>query len=66
LQVKLNKLEYSLVTSDLNQKNPKFQDVTTRPSCNPLEPKYRLAKVEEIPPIIPKFIRDGIDYSVLF
>ena len=52
------------MTSDLKLKIPKFHHSTTRPPTNPLEPKYNLPKVEEIPAPIPKFIRDGINYDV--
>ena len=62
LNIGLNKPEYSLYTGDLQLKKKKF--TTNRPDCNPLEPKYNLAKTEPLEPIIPKFIRDGINYDV--
>lgn len=39
----------------------KFQ--TTRPPSNPLNPAYKLAVVEYMPPAPLKFIRDGITNS---
>jgi hypothetical protein len=62
--VKLNKPEYSLYTGDLKLKIPKFHHKVTRPATNPLEPKYNLPKVVEVPAPIPKFIRDNINYDV--
>ncbi len=64
LIVNLDKPDYQLYTGDLKLKVPKFHHNTTRESTNPLEPKYKLPKVEEVPPPIPKFIRDSINYDV--
>jgi hypothetical protein len=61
LHVKLNKQEYYLKNEDIEGSSPqcvKFK--TNRERFNPLEPKYNLCKVEEIPVPEPKFIRDSI------
>jgi hypothetical protein len=61
LHFQSNKPEFNLTNLDIvgstSQCN-KFQ--TTRQSSNPLEPKYRLPAVEEMPEEVPKFIRDNI------
>jgi hypothetical protein len=62
LMVEFNKPDYQLYTADIKMKVPKFHHNTTR-QINPLEPKYNLPKVEEVPPPINKFIRDGINYD---
>jgi hypothetical protein len=57
----LNKPEYNLSNNDIEMSKPhcmKFK--TTRPPSNPLNPAYKLAVVEYMPPAPLKFIRDGI------
>lgn len=61
LHFKLNRPEYNLQNSDIDGSVPqcvKFK--TLRGAFNPLEPKYKLPKYEEIQPEIPKFVRDNI------
>ncbi len=57
----MNRPEFNLKNSDIDGSKPqcvKFK--TTRQEFNPLEPKYKLPKYQEIEPEIPKFIRDNI------
>lgn len=62
LHIKLNKPEYNLSKEGIEGSSPKcWTFKTTRTNFNPLEPKYNLPKVEEIPQEIPKFIRDNIN-----
>jgi hypothetical protein len=62
LHFQSNKAEYNLTNLDIvgsTSQCVKFK--TTRESSNPLEPKYKLPAVEELPEEIPKFIRDNIN-----
>jgi hypothetical protein len=62
LHFPVNKQEFNLTNLDIvgsTSQCVKFK--TTRDSSNPLEPKYKLPYVEELPEEVPKFIRDSID-----
>jgi hypothetical protein len=61
LHYPLNKPEYNLSNSDIKGSSPKCVTFVTKRNFNPLEPKYNLPHVEEIPPPVPKFIRDNIN-----
>ena len=61
LHYPLNKPEYNLSNKDIEKSSPQLNHLKTNRCCNPLEPKYTLAKVENFPPSEPKFIRDSID-----
>ena len=61
LHYPLNKPEYNLSNKDIEKSSPQLNNLKTNRCCNPLEPKYNLAKVENYPPSEPKFIRDSID-----
>ena len=57
--LELNKPEYNLTNSDIEKSKPQCQRFfTSRQPSNPLNPEYKLSKVEyrEVTP--PKFIRD--------
>ena len=65
LHYKSNKPEFNLSNNDILKSSPhcaKF--MTARQPSNPLEPIYNLPKVESIPLIIPKYIRDNIQVHV--
>ena len=61
LHYKLDKPEYNLSNADIEKSSPNMGNLKTTRCTNPLEPKYNLAKVEELPNEIPRFIRDSID-----
>ena len=61
LHYPLNKPEYNLSNKDIEKSSPGLNNLKTNRCCNPLEPKYNLAKVEDYPLPEPKFIRDSID-----
>ena len=61
LHYPLNKPEYNLSNKDIEKSSPQLNNLKTNRCCNPLEPKYNLAKVENYPLSEPKFIRDSID-----
>lgn len=61
LHLKLNKPEYNLSNADIEKTTSNMGHLNTARCTNPLEPKYTLPKVEELPPDEPKFIRDNID-----
>lgn len=57
----LNKVEYNLTNEDIVGSKPnciKFK--STRDPSNPLNPQYKLASFQYVPPPPPKFIRDSI------
>ena len=59
--LELNKPEYNLTNDDIAKTKPNFTKFsTTRAPSNPLNPVYKLPKVEYRPPTPPKFIRDQI------
>jgi hypothetical protein len=60
--IELNKPEYNLTNADIEKSKPQCQRFfTSRQPSNPLNPEYKLSKVEyrEVTP--PKFIRDQIN-----
>jgi hypothetical protein len=62
LHFPLDKPRYNLTNDDIEGSKPdivKFK--STRPPCNPLNPKYKLQVVEFVPPEVPKFIRDHME-----
>lgn len=60
----MNKPEYNLTNDDIPNSKPQCQRFfTTRQPSNPLNPEYKLSKVEYRQPTPPKFIRDQIDNS---
>lgn len=61
LHYKLDKPEYNLSNADIEKSSPNMGNLKTKRCTNPLEPKYNLAKVEDYPDEIPKFIRDSIE-----
>ena len=61
LHVGLNKPEYNLKNNDIEKSSPGCVEIRTNRHTNPLEPKYNLAKTEDFPPEIPRFIRDSIE-----
>lgn len=61
LHVGLNKPEYNLTNSDILGSWPKWNRFDTkREPSNPLNPVYKLAHVEYVPPEPLKFIRDNL------
>jgi hypothetical protein len=62
----LNKPEYNLSNNDIKGSQPQQNKfTTTREASNPLEPKYRLSKVEFVAPDPPRFVRDSINIDDL-
>lgn len=72
LHIGLNKPEYNLSNKDIEFSSASTvrihetrcsKHIKPKEFINPLEPKYKLPKVETIDPPIPKFIRDSIQIS---
>ncbi len=61
LHYPLNKIETNLTNNDILGSSPQCVKFKTKRNFNPLEPKYNLPKFEEIPPPVPKFIRDNLN-----
>lgn len=61
LHFKLNKPSYNLSNADIEKSSSNMGHLNTARCTNPLEPKYNLPRVEELPFDEPKFIRDNID-----
>ena len=59
LHVELNKPRFNLTNRDIQGSWPSWNKfVTGREPCNPLEPKYKLASFEYVPPEPIPFKRD--------
>lgn len=59
LHVQLNKPEYNLTNKDIQGTWPQWNKfITKREASNPLEPKYKLASFEYVPPEPVPFRRD--------
>lgn len=63
LHYPLNKPEYNLYNKDIEKSSPDVNQFKSKRNTNPLQPKYKLSKLEDYPPEVPKFIRDSIDVS---
>ena len=63
LHYPLNKPEYNLYNKDIEKSSPDVNQFKSKRNTNPLQPKYKLSKLEDYPPEIPKFIRDSMDIS---
>ena len=63
LHFPLNKPEYNLSNKDIEKSSPDIIQFKTKRNTNPLQPKYKLSKLEDYPPEIPRFIRDSMDIS---
>ena len=63
LHYPLNKPEYNLYNKDIEKSSPDVNQFKSKRNTNPLQPKYKLSKLEDYPPEIPKFIRDSMDVS---
>ena len=61
LHYPLNKPEYNLSNKDIEKSSPHSNQFKSTRNTNPLKPEYKLSKLEEYPPEIPRFIRDSID-----
>lgn len=59
--------EYNLETRDIEGTRPNVAKdaIRTKRVTNPLDPKYKLAEVEQRPATPPKFLRDAISIDVL-
>ena len=63
LHFPLNKPEYNLSNKDIEKSTPISKQFKSTRNTNPLQPKYKLSKLEDYPPEVPRFIRDSIDIS---
>ena len=63
LHYPLNKPEYNLYNKDIEKSSPDVNQFKSKRCTNPLEPKYKLSKLEDYPLEIPKFIKDSMDIS---
>ena len=63
LHYPLNKPEYNLYNKDIEKSSPDVNQFKSKRNTNPLQPKYKLSKLEDFPQEPPKFIRDSMDIS---
>ena len=63
MNIGLNKQETNLTTHDIEHSRPDCVKFKTMRSNDPLNPSYKLSKVEIQPATPPKFIRDNLAYD---